>query len=771
MDEPKSLRARENVQEWSKARLLQIQDLLNWELEKLTQDLVLAHEQFLGMPPVSMRGPSSKQSSIPKISQAIEETFEPSFDEGATTGDTISSKEMPSPCDLNEITITRNSWRKRTPFLRASDLADLQMSEETESESSPTAPTTLQQGGPGMRLSKGSLHSSALHSSDTEGMEVISTGGSNSNADSNAQNPQLLEVITDHPCENSSSPSSHREVKDESSLPSSMSPQMKRQQSGQESMIRSRRSSARLTRLQRLVRSQFFDISFSVLIMVNCVTMGMQADSLVNDYSADIEEVVWIAENILVFLFTFEIAARLKVFGCAEYFDMRTSEGWFNVFDAIIVLVSGPIFGWVFPVIGAISGESFSAGFLRTLSVFRSLRLLRIVRVIQRMPMFREVWLLLRGLTSSMRTLVWTVTVIFVLTYLFAILGCWIISSEIKQVMLGIEMMTPEEAQQITYTYQVVKGIAPLMQLLIQFLTLDSWNSKMEQIMRYTPWCVGYFYTYIAVAVFVLMNLVTAIIVENAMSASKMDENEKLKQMEDFKKKELKELEHLFYLMDADGDGTLDWEEFENAFMDEEMSRKWRLLDFGPDECKELFDLLDDGDGGIHTGEFFHGLARMKGGAQSRDLMKVGQQVDRISKDVQSLISAWKLQRFNSCGSMDSPTGVSDIGLTGGGKTSARSADSCSDVSDPFAKPKKSPPKSPKLGIEEAKKRMAEAKQKSGTASMGLTGLRVSPSPALTPPPPKEIVKVTSSPSLASGYAGYSFSSASGSDASSAKMR
>ena len=30
---------------------------------------------------------------------------------------------------------------------------------------------------------------------------------------------------------------------------------------------------------------------------------------------------------------------------------------------------------------------------------------------------------------------------------------------------------------------------------------------------------------------------------------------------------------------------------------------------------QELFDLLDDGDGGIHTGEFFHGLARMKGGA------------------------------------------------------------------------------------------------------------------------------------------------------------
>ena len=33
--------------------------------------------------------------------------------------------------------------------------------------------------------------------------------------------------------------------------------------------------------------------------------------------------------------------------------------------------------------------------------------------------------------------------------------------------------------------------------------------------------------------------------------------------------------------------------------------------------AQELFDLLDDGDGGIHTGEFFHGLARMKGGRQT----------------------------------------------------------------------------------------------------------------------------------------------------------
>ncbi|CAK9022520.1 Voltage-dependent T-type calcium channel subunit alpha-1H, partial [Durusdinium trenchii] len=226
-----------------------------------------------------------------------------------------------------------------------------------------------------------------------------------------------------------------------------------------------------------------------------------------------------------------------------------------------------------------------------------------------------------------------------------------------------------DELAKLLGVYDYVKGIGPLMQLLIQFLTLDSWNSKMDQIIPYANGCIIYFYMYIAVAVFVLMNLVTAIIVENAMSTSKMDENEKLKQMEDIKKKELKELEHLFYLMDADGMARLTGKRFltksggchrfENAFLDEEMSRKWRLLDFGPDECKELFDLLDDGDGGIHTSEFFHGLARMKGGAQSRDLMRVGQQVDRIGKELDKLIEAWKTERRSN--QIDSAT-ASELG-------------------------------------------------------------------------------------------------------------
>merc|ERR1712151_1468248 len=108
------------------------------------------------------------------------------------------------------------------------------------------------------------------------------------------------------------------------------------------------------------------------------------------------------------------------------------------------------------------------------------------------------------------------------------------------------------------------------------------------------------------------------------------DEDHAVKAKEASKSKDLKELQKLFLLMDADGSGTLSWDEFKDSFSDVEMSRKWTLLDFQPDECKELFTLLDDGDGEIETEEFFEGLGRMKGNAMSKDIFRLQKAINKI---------------------------------------------------------------------------------------------------------------------------------------------
>eukprot|EP00913_Durusdinium_trenchii_P001093 g1001.t1 len=250
------------------------------------------------------------------------------------------------------------------------------------------------------------------------------------------QKPVLLQVITDMP-DAESTPSAAWDGPDEGLVSESEVPAQSDFETKSHPSEFSRRTGkfVKQTRLSKIVTSKFFDTFYSVLIILNCVTMGLQADMLVNvrvqgdvlvnDYSPQVVEIVQVAEHILVSLFTIEITVRLRVFGISNYFDIRsganscarvtcrTAEGWFNFVDAIIVLLSGVVSGWIIPLFALITQTEMNADFLSTLSVFRALRLLRIVRVIQRMPMFREVWLLLKGLTSSLRTLVWTVIVIF----------------------------------------------------------------------------------------------------------------------------------------------------------------------------------------------------------------------------------------------------------------------------------------------------------------------------------------------------------------------
>merc|ERR1712032_216942 len=100
---------------------------------------------------------------------------------------------------------------------------------------------------------------------------------------------------------------------------------------------------------------------------------------------------------------------------------------------------------------------------------------------------------------------------------------------------------------------------------------------------------------------------------------------------------ELKDLQDLFLLMDSDSSGTLSWAEFKHSFKDPRMAAKWMMLDFEPEECRELFNLLDDGDGEIETAEFFNGLRRMRGTASAKDVFRLQKLLAQVKAGVQSL--------------------------------------------------------------------------------------------------------------------------------------
>merc|ERR1719356_2432596 len=165
------------------------------------------------------------------------------------------------------------------------------------------------------------------------------------------------------------------------------------------------------------------------------------------------------------------------------------------------------------------------------------------------------------------------------------------------------------------------------MMTLFQVMTLDSWTSIMRPLMKQEPWVVFFFVAFISIAEFVLMNLITAVIVEHAFSDSKNEQSELAQEKEREMETELQELQYLFNRIDADGSGKLSRAEMDKAMRIKKVRHKLQKLDIMPKDIAELWEILDDGDGELDSEEFVNGIRRLRGEARSKDILRLYREV------------------------------------------------------------------------------------------------------------------------------------------------
>jgi hypothetical protein len=162
---------------------------------------------------------------------------------------------------------------------------------------------------------------------------------------------------------------------------------------------------------------------------------------------------------------------------------------------------------------------------------------------------------------------------------------------------------------------------------LFQVMTLDSWTGIMRPLMAKQPFVVFFFIVFISIAEFVLMNLITAVIVEHAFADAKAEESEKAKQMETDMETELKDLKNLFDRIDEDHSGKLSRGEMERAMMNKKVRQKLGKLDIKAKDLNDLWEILDDGDGELDSEEFVQGIRRLQGEARSKDILRLYREV------------------------------------------------------------------------------------------------------------------------------------------------
>jgi len=133
---------------------------------------------------------------------------------------------------------------------------------------------------------------------------------------------------------------------------------------------------------------------------------------------------------------------------------------------------------------------------------------------------------------------------------------------------------------------------------------------------------------------FAMLSVIQAVFIQQTMKSAQLDEDFMIKQKAREKDTYAMKLRGIFKQLDVSGDGELSWEEFHSLVKDNHMKLLMNTLEVDIRDLKTLFRMLQDGSGCINSDEFVSGLQRIRGPAQSLDMVNLLRIVGRIESHI-----------------------------------------------------------------------------------------------------------------------------------------
>ncbi|CAJ1392057.1 unnamed protein product [Effrenium voratum] len=150
---------------------------------------------------------------------------------------------------------------------------------------------------------------------------------------------------------------------------------------------------------------------------------------------------------------------------------------------------------------------------------------------------------------------------------------------------------------------------------------------------------IGYLF-FIALVAMAVLNVVTAVFVEYAMKMAAEDRDLVIQDYLDKQSKYAKAARAVFTEADADGSGTITFEEFTTHLQDVRVQAFLQSMELDGMEAVRLFRLLDaDGNGAIEVEEFVSGCSCLKGMAKTMDLAMLLREQRKASRRFISFMS------------------------------------------------------------------------------------------------------------------------------------
>jgi voltage-gated sodium channel len=220
----------------------------------------------------------------------------------------------------------------------------------------------------------------------------------------------------------------------------------------------------------RIAGNDHFQRFMLAVIVLTAVLVGLEtSDTLTSRYGALFDGLDAVVQTIFV------VEILVRILACWPRPLTFFRDGW-NVFDFVVVAAS------LLPQAGAFA------------MVARLARLLRVTRLVS---VFPELRLIIGTMLRSIPSMGHVIMLLSLMLYVYGILGFYLFRNEDGERWgtLGAALLT-----------------------LFQMLTLEGWVEIQDSVLDAYPWAWLYFGSFVFVAVFVVVNLFIAVVINNLES-------------------------------------------------------------------------------------------------------------------------------------------------------------------------------------------------------------------------------------------------------------
>eukprot|EP00438_Fugacium_kawagutii_P036180 Skav232967 [mRNA] locus=scaffold1735:213071:213697:+ [translate_table: standard] len=173
----------------------------------------------------------------------------------------------------------------------------------------------------------------------------------------------------------------------------------------------------------KIVKSKPFEVCASLVILLNLITIGIQADLELNSAPP-----LWMTavERSFLFVYTVEVTLRFVAKGPNIFCDAWFLLDFFLVLTGMFFLVAAPLM--------KIDFRDWDK-----VLVIRGLRLLRLARVLRLLGRFKDVWRLVYGIVNSSLTIASSAILAFLMLYIFGCMAVEFITKDDRLALMGDE--------------------------------------------------------------------------------------------------------------------------------------------------------------------------------------------------------------------------------------------------------------------------------------------------------------------------------------------